>query len=146
MEEQSCNEKLHLKEGNGSTPSIKMDNVSCKWEETKVTLSGISLDIEGDQLVMVVGPVGSGKVIFCFWFDEFFFKNYMHIYRHPFFNVFWQNCQLTRVIAVSMAQSPMPHKKHGYFLEVFDRMFFWARNLLEKSTTVLWLFVLWKLI
>lgn len=44
------------------TSSVYMQNVNATWSNIdRCTLNGISLSIEGDTLVMVVGPVGSSK-------------------------------------------------------------------------------------
>ncbi|OXA62200.1 Multidrug resistance-associated protein 4 [Folsomia candida] len=63
MEEQSIGKNIDIKDCQNGTilPSIKMENVSCKWNENKAALENVSFEIGGDKLVMVVGPVGSSK-------------------------------------------------------------------------------------
>lgn len=43
--------------------SIKMENVDASWTGDKLNLNKINLNFKGDQLIMVVGQVGCGKVI-----------------------------------------------------------------------------------
>lgn len=34
----------------------------CSWQDDVLTLKNLNFDVSGDKVVMVVGPVGSGKV------------------------------------------------------------------------------------
>lgn len=42
---------------------VKLDSVSAKWPGVENGLTNISFDLKGDKIVMIVGPVGAGKVI-----------------------------------------------------------------------------------
>lgn len=39
-----------------------MQHLHSSWTNERVTLQEISMNVSGSQLVMVVGPVGCGKV------------------------------------------------------------------------------------
>lgn len=44
-------------------PSVNLINASASWVSSeKTTLNNLNLSLSGDKLVIIVGPVGSGKV------------------------------------------------------------------------------------
>lgn len=62
-EDDSSDEKDSFTNLNDSEPCISLKNVCCSWNEADglKTLQNISLDIYSKQLVVITGPVGSGK-------------------------------------------------------------------------------------
>ncbi|CAL8104285.1 unnamed protein product [Orchesella dallaii] len=67
LEDQDQSANTHFKIGPAvqtekeTVASILMNDAEAKWNKDKIALQNFSLDLRGDQLVMVVGSVGSGK-------------------------------------------------------------------------------------
>lgn len=52
-----------------SNPSIVMTNATAKWTDSQTdnSIENINLTIRSGQLVIVIGPVGAGKVYILFY-------------------------------------------------------------------------------
>ncbi|NLY09326.1 MAG: ABC transporter ATP-binding protein [Tissierellia bacterium] len=62
----------NAKDINNIRGAIKYDNVSFAYDDNKVVLKGINLDIPAGKTVAVVGPSGAGKTTLCHLLPRFY--------------------------------------------------------------------------